>query len=377
MASLDEQRSERKRFLRPYVAPDWMASQLRVPSHRVALCHLPTPIEALDRPLPGVATNAGAHVAVKRDDLTGGVEMTGNKTRKLEFLLADAINNDCDVIVTTGGQQSNHCRATCAAAQKVHLPTSMILRDDGHGDNGNLFIGAVLGATQTVVPRPVWQANGGHAGYLEKGCATATAQGLKPCAVPCGGSNRIGVFGYLQCCEEMVQQGALNDVTHVVCTSGSGGTVAGLAIGIALLRHANVLKRDVAVVSYCVCDTPDEFYDIVDGLIADIALPDSFAATLKARDIVTLRDAVGEGYGKTTLDERKFLVETARATGIVFDRTYTNKAVRALAIDLANGTLPTNKAAAGASSQPARVLFVHTGGAPSVFDHHDVLKDAL
>jgi D-cysteine desulfhydrase len=342
-------------LLHTYTPPSWMSitdgdfCAAKPPSHRVTIANLPTPVE--DFPLPNIPE--GVKVRVKRDDMTGGIELTGNKVRKLEFLLADAMKKHAEVIVTTGGTQSNHARATVAACRKLGLRAVLGLRDDGHGTNGNFVLEKILGAEQHVIPKDQWAQRGGHPGVLTQ---LAREYPGKAYAIPCGGTNSLGAWGYIQCVEEMRVQEALNGVSDVVCASGSGGTVAGLGIGLRALT-ASQQSSKINLTSYCVCDTPVEFYDIFD----DIATQVLSNCRYKATDLVTMKQATGLGYSKATIEELQFMNRVARETGIVFDRCYTNKALYGMVKDLQTGGL-----------QPTgTVLFLHTGGGPSVFDEHE------
>jgi D-cysteine desulfhydrase len=333
-------------------APDWAAGLAVVPPSRIRLAATPTPVEVVSIPTTSV------EIRVKRDDATGGVELTGNKTRKLEFLIAAALTQGADLVVTTGGSQSNHCRATVAASARAGLAVHTVLRDDGTASGGNFLLGAVLGARQTVVPRSQWR---GHECHLAAAVDEAKATGRRPVAIPCGGSTAVGMWGYILCVDELLTGGHLDGVSHVVCASGSGGTAAGLSVGLYLARRAGALNHDVAVRSYCVCDTPDYFYDIVDALLDEQrgASDDTQSplAGVKARQIVDFIDAAGRGYGIPSDEELATRQVVARACGMVLDTTYTNKAFSGLLTDIRTKEF----APSGA------VLFVHTGGGPSLF----------
>ena len=342
-------------MLQDYTIPDFAdVCDGVVPTKRLALAHLPTPIEPIRLP----NTPEDVAVFLKRDDMTGGIELTGNKVRKLEFIMADAIANGAQRIFTTGGTQSNHARATAAACARLGLPCELYLRKDPSNGSGNAFLDALLGATvreysrdaikelQLKAPDGDWVAAEAQKRSAETSERIVT--------IPVGGSNTLGMWGYLNCVDEIAKQTSLNDFASVVCASGSGGTVAGLGVGMELYRRAH---KGVApkVVSYGVCDTPEYFHNVVDSLSRR-----SWSACPASKDLIDMRDAAGDGYGRNTAEHLQYLSLVARQCGVVFDTCYTGKCLFQFGRDMTAGHY------AG-----GRVLFVHTGGGPSAFDKKD------
>jgi 1-aminocyclopropane-1-carboxylate deaminase/D-cysteine desulfhydrase-like pyridoxal-dependent ACC family enzyme len=237
-----------------YTAPRWAPAELKQPSQRLRLAHLPTPIHRWE--LPGVEPSV-TEVWIKRDDCTG-CELSGNKVRKLEFLLAEALAGGCDAVITVGGIQSNHCRATAAAARRVGLTPHIILRtkdpDSDPGLVGNLMLDRMVGAHIHLVSDEEFAAKGGWRLVCELKDKLEKEQGAKVYPFPSGGSNDVGTWGYIQAIAEIEQQAkdlAVEfDAVYYAC--GSGGTGAGLALGM----HASSLQGEL--VGLCVDDTPQE-----------------------------------------------------------------------------------------------------------------------
>ncbi|GIL75760.1 hypothetical protein Vretifemale_5490 [Volvox reticuliferus] len=238
--------------LQTYSPPDWAAQIPLAPSHRFRLGMLPTPIH--EWRLPGLPEDV--RVLIKRDDLSG-MQMSGNKVRKLEFLMAEAVQGGYDCVVTIGGIQSNHARATAVAARYLSLPCHLILRTSRQevasdpGLVGNLLVERLAGAQLHLVTKEEYGAVGSGA-LLEQLRLELEAEGRKPYIVPVGGSNSLGCWGYIEAINEIWQQtgdhqeqqrvttgkeGGTGGVTDIVMACGSGGTAAGLALGSAL-RYA-------------------------------------------------------------------------------------------------------------------------------------------
>lgn len=238
-----------------YLAPNWVQPELKPPNQRLRLAHLPTPIHRWM--LPGVDPSV-AEVWIKRDDCTG-CELSGNKVRKLEFLLAEALAGGCDSVITVGGIQSNHCRATAAAARRVGLTPHIILKtkspDSDPGLVGNLMLDRMVGAHIHLVSDEEFAAKGGWGLVCELKEKLEKERGAKPYPFPSGGSNDVGTWGYIQAIAEIEQQtkslGFEFDAVYYAC--GSGGTGAGLALGM----HASSLQGEL--VGLCVDDTPQEY----------------------------------------------------------------------------------------------------------------------
>lgn len=301
---------------------------------------------------------------MKRDDLSG-MQLSGNKVRKLEFLLADAVAQGADCIITIGGIQSNHCRATAVAAKYLNLDCFLILRtskalvDKDPGLTGNLLVERLVGAHIDLVSKEE---------YSRIGSLTLTnllkekliKEGRKPYVIPVGGSNSLGTWGYIEAISEIEQQlqkgtsGTKFDDIIVAC--GSGGTVAGLSIA----SWLSELKTKVT--AFSVCDDPDYFYDYVQGLL------DGLEAGINSRDIVKIENAKGLGYAMSTAEELKFVKEVAETTGVILDPVYSGKAAYGMMKDMTQNP---------AKWESRKILFIHTGGLLGLFDKAEEMASSV
>lgn len=299
----------------------------------------------------------GPNIYIKRDDQLG-LAAGGNKTRKLEFLMADAISHGADTIITTGGVQSNHCRLTLSAAAKEGLNCRLLLQEhlpDSYDSeaSGNNLLYKILGADSVeVIPRTV------NSSERMKAIAdNVTAAGGIPYIIPGGGSSPRGALGYVVCADEILAQAEAMSVTfdHVVCASGSGGTQAGLITGFARA------KSDTSVTGVSISASRDVQEGRVFELITELsALLDApFSAP---RELVTVLDEyVGPGYTLPTPEMAFALRFFAQKEGILLDPVYSGKA--------AAGLIQT--ARLGEYAADSNVLFLHTGGSPAIYAHPD------
>jgi D-cysteine desulfhydrase len=319
---------------------------------RVHLAQLPTPLQPAPRLLPALLGTEGPALYIKRDDLTG-VELTGNKVRKLELLLADAQRQGADTVLTCGGVQSNHCRATALAAAQLGLRCIVLLRVDDPAQPpplaGNLLLDALCGAELRFISRAAYKE---RATLMAELCAELRAQGRTCYAIPEGGSNALGALGYVRCIEELRAQIAEPQrPLTIVHAAGSGGTGAGLLLGIALCE----LPWRVAAVN--VCDDRPYFVrrvqEILDEAAASFALPAAARLSAAGEQVIDIRDGyVGRGYALSQPDELRLLRTACRTQGLVLDPVYTGKALRGLTEELRR-----DRATFG-----SRVVFLHTGG---------------
>ena len=327
----------------PYVPPAWAAGVAHPPACRVVLAHTPTPLHAW-RP-PG--TPPGVTLLLKRDDMTGA-ELSGNMVRKLEFLLADARARGCDAVVTAGGVQSNHCRATAVAARMLGLEVHLVLRTRraalrlDPGGVGNLLPERLAGAAVHLVSREQY-ARHGSAALLEAAAARLRAQGRRPYVIPVGGSDATGTWGYLQLAAELAAQLPAGGMHALALACGSGGTVAGAALGCHLARLR------CTVLAFGVCDDPAYFSAHVAGIYRQMGVPpaDADAALATIRFV----QARGAGYAQSTPAELRSIADCARATGVLLDPVYTGKALHGLLAELGTGEW-----------DGRTVVFLHTGG---------------
>lgn len=339
---------------KPYEPPPWASHLSPIPSHTFSLGHFPTPIHMWN--LPNLPKNT--EVWLKRDDLSG-MQLSGNKVRKLEFLLADAVAQGADCIVTIGGIQSNHCRATAVAAKYLNLDCYLILRtskllvDKDPGLTGNLLVDRLVGAHIDLVSKEEYAKVGSEA--LTKILKEKLLnEGRKPYVIPVGGSNSLGTWGYIEAIREVEQQlqhsSTEQKFDDIVVACGSGGTVAGLSIASML----SGLKAKIN--AFCVCDDPDYFYEYVQGLL------DGINAGVSSRDIFSIETAKGLGYAMSTADELKFVKQVAETTGVILDPVYSGKAAYGMMKDM--GENPRKW-------EGRKILFIHTGGLLGLYDKAD------
>ncbi|KAJ6418690.1 hypothetical protein OIU84_001959 [Salix udensis] len=310
-----------------YAPPSWASLLNPIPSHIFSLGHLPTPIHKWN--LPNLPANT--EVYLKRDDLSG-MQMSGNKVRKLEFLMADAAAQGADCIITIGGIQSNHCRATAVAAKYLNLDCYLILRtskvvvDKDPGLTGNLLVERLVGANVQLISKEEY-AQIGSVNLTNDLKEKLEKEGRKPYVIPVGGSNSLGTWGYIEAIREIEQQvqattGRIK-FDDIVVACGSGATIAGLALG----SWLGTLKAKVH--AFAVCDDPDYFYNFVQDLI------DGLKAGVDSHDIVNIQNAKGLGYAINTSEELKFVKQIATATGVVLDPVYSGKAAYGMMNDMA------------------------------------------
>lgn len=336
-----------------YSPPSWASKLHPLPSQFCTLGQFPTPIHRWN--LPGLPKDT--EVWIKRDDLTG-MQLSGNKVRKLEFLIADAKAQGADCVITIGGIQSNHCRATAVAAKYFNLDCYLILRtsrtvvEQDPGLEGNLLVERMVGAHVSLVSKEEY-VQLGSVGLGKLLTEKLKAEGRKPYVIPVGGSNSLGTWGYIEFVKELQGQlegGKVSGIKHfddIVMACGSGGTTAGLA----LAAHLSNLQTKIH--AYAVCDTPEYFYEYVQGLI------DGLDAGVKSEDIVKVVNAKGLGYAMSTTEELKLVKEVAELTGVILDPVYSGKALIGMLKDMAENP---------SEWEGKKVLFVHTGGLLGMYD---------
>lgn len=314
---------------------------------RFSLTQLPTPLENLERLSRELG---GPELLIKRDDLTG-LALGGNKTRKLEFLVGQALAQGADTLVTLGAAQSNHCRQTAAAAAKVGLKCELILNGKKPDmPNGNLLLNELLGARAHWIERPQ------RAAKLKSLDEELQAAGRKPYLIPVGGSNGIGAVGYVVAMLELMEQlrASKQRVDHMVFGSSSGGTQAGMVLGARLADFAgSVIGLSIDK------DDPEHFeYETEVAQIAnDCAHYIGSDVRLTREDIQVAYGYKGEGYGVVGELEREAIKFMAHTEGIVLDPVYAGRAFGAL-VDLIRK---------GRFQRKESVLFWHTGGTPALF----------
>ncbi|MFD1707923.1 D-cysteine desulfhydrase [Siminovitchia sediminis] len=312
--------------------------------------HGATPIEFLKNLTQQLE---GPQIFMKRDDLlglTGG----GNKTRKLEFLVADALAEGADTLITCGAVQSNHCRLTLSAAKKEQLSCHLVLeervKDSYHPEaNGNIFLFHLLGADSiTVVPGKSDMLH-----EMEKVANEVRKRGKRPYIIPGGGSNEIGAAGYTACAHEITAQIYEKSLTFdcIVCASGSAGTHAGLLVGM----HSNSHHIPVIGVSTGRSKTDQE--KIVYNLANKTAEHLKLKSFISPDSVHVEDDYIGQGYSLPTDEMRQAVSLLAKTEGILLDPVYTGKTMAGL-IDLVQK---------GMFKKSDNILFLHTGGSPALY----------
>ncbi|CAD7700724.1 unnamed protein product [Ostreobium quekettii] len=342
----------------PYLAPPWAQKLKAIPRERYCLGLLPTPVHKWKpKGVPG-----DLDLWIKRDDLSG-VSLSGNKVRKLEFLLADAKAKGHDCVITIGGIQSNHCRATAVAARYLDLDSHLILRNNERaaqndpGLVGNLLVERMVGATIHQVTKAEYQRVGSEA-LVEQLAQQLKADGRNPYVIPVGGSNSLGTWGYLECVNELQAQVGGEGFTDIVVACGSGATTGGTALGVLLSGW------QVEVHSYGVCDDEDYFYDFIDGLYAGLGATKDVIGK-DSRSMFQAIQAKGAGYALSREEELHTVQEIALSTGVVLDPVYSGKAAHCFFEDVR--TSP-------AKWSGKKVLFIHTGGLLGMYDKTDQLQ---
>ena len=302
-----------------------------------ALAHLPTPLEPADRLGRAIGLPAG-RLWVKRDDCTG-LATGGNKARKLELLVADALANGCDVLVTAGGPQSNHARTTAAAAARAGLGCVLAFNADPPPQTeGNQLLDDLLGAERRFVgPVPMDDLNDVASAITDE----LRRAGRRPYLIPVGGSSPLGASAYVAAADEITAALGHDDLV-VVTATGSGGTHAGLA---ARLGHDRVIGVDVGALA--------DVATVVRGLALDVAALVSLPRPSGEPRLV--RDQVGAGYGAPTAACLDAIRLAARSEGLLLDPVYSGKAMAGLA-GLARAGLPAKA-----------IVFLATGGVPALF----------
>jgi L-cysteate sulfo-lyase len=324
---------------------------------RVSLAHLPTPLE----PLPRLSKHLGGpNIFVKRDDCTG-LGTGGNKTRKLEFLMADALRRNSTVVITQGAVQSNHARQTAAAACKLGLRCELVFEkrvdqpSEMYLNSGNVFLDRLFGATIREVEK-----GSDMNAALEAVADEWRSRGETPYVIPGGGSNKVGALGYVDCALEFLNQANRSGlvINHVLHATGSAGTQAGLVVGMKA-SHCGIPLLGIGV--NVDRETQEQR---VYKLAVETAEYIGAAGVVARGDVVANCDYVGDGYGVPTEGMNEAVLLLARLEGLLFDPVYSGKGLAGM-LDLIG------KKQFGKSDN---LLFIHTGGAAGLFAYRDRLK---
>jgi D-cysteine desulfhydrase len=330
---------------------------------RVPLANLPTRGHWLR-----YGEGKGPRIWLKRDDHTGA-EVMGNKIRKLEYLMAEARAQEATHIITCGGEQSNHARATAFAAARLGMRSVLILRtnDPAHppAPTGNILLDRLVGAELVWISRPAWRDRNR---LLAEQAERVRAAGGRPYVVPEGGSNALGSWGYIRAMHELAED--LRDIASparpvtVVYACGSGGTGAGLILGAKLLGLA---ARGIRIAGVNVCDDRAYFLDAISKVCAGAEARWQLGADVTADDIDIIDGHVGLGYARSRPEELATLRDLCRSDGVVLDPVYTGKAFHGVVTELGR--------------DPARfgsaVVFLHTGGLYGLFASPETVAQVL
>ena len=316
---------------------------------RLKFAHLPTPLEALPRLAEALG---GPRLLVKRDDQTG-LAFGGNKTRKLEFLVAEAQAQGADTLITAGALQSNHCRQTAAAAARFGFTCTLVLvGNEPEEPSGNLVLDRLFGA------QVVWADKANRDALLQQTFERSRAEGRKPYLVPYGGSNSTGALGYVFAVEELLAQGPAPD--WIVFASSSAGTQSGLVLG------ARLYSFPGKVLGISVDEPQDVLQAHVAGLASETSTRLGKRIDFSPDEILVNADYCASGYGVLTDGERQAIRLFAGREGLLLDPVYTGRAAAGM-IDLIRK---------GFFRKDETVLFWNTGGQPAIFaaQYRDLLK---
>jgi D-cysteine desulfhydrase len=317
-------------------------------AQKTALGHYPTPIQFL----PRLSKHLGYEIYLKRDDITE-CAMSGNKIRKLEYLLHDAMKTGCEVVVTTGGVQSNHARATVYGTRRLGLQPVVVLIGDEPAKpwDGNLFLEYIAGAEVHFIPdEDFWN---GCERKMREIADFYAAKGMKTYIIPMGGSSEFGHLGYLNAAVEIMEQEKSMGVKFdaAVCAVGTGGTLGGLLL-------ANELAGfDKRIVGVNVSETAQFFRQKVHDATTDFGAKFGFDVDIPESSIEIADGFVGPGYAKTTPEGIALLKLLAKTEGVVLDPVYTGKAFQGML-----SMIESKKFKPG-----SKILFLHTGGIYGLF----------
>lgn len=317
---------------------------------RIRLAQLPTPITKLARFSERFANTS---VWIKRDELTG-TEVSGNKIRKLEFCIAEAQQQSCDTLITCGGIQSNHCRATAILGARLGLKVHLILRGEKPTTpDGNLLMDYLAGAEISYMSQRDWR---GHEDLARELQARYGAQGRKAYFIPVGASDEVGLWGYIKAAEELKNdfQTLGMEPEYVVTATGSGGTQAGLLVG------AQLLDMSSQVLAFNVSDDAAYFDEKIRHDVTLWKQRYKVDFDEQKMQIKTIEGYLGAGYGIAGPEIFETIAELARCEGIFLDPVYTAKAFHGMVAELQKGE-------SGALPGARNVVFVHTGGLFGVF----------
>lgn len=306
---------------------------------KISIAQIPTPLE--------VSKFDNKKFLLKRDDLTG-CELSGNKIRKLEYLLYDAKLNKADVLFTCGGEQSNHARAVTLSAKKIGLKSILFLWGKEKSNvSGNLFLNKVYGAEIRFLSKREYE--NVNEIMLEEAINLQKKKGLKAYIIPEGGANVIGTYGYFNFVSELSSQIDNNKLEGIVVAAGSGGTAAGILAGIS---HLNLKTKVIAVnVLYDEFTIKNKILNLTQAFLNQYKVSNR----LLEENLVILDGYSEEGYKKIDQIKIKLILKFAAETGILLDPVYTGKAFYAYYENYLRKNLG------------MKYMFIHTGGLFGIF----------
>ena len=317
---------------------------------RIKLANLPTPIVKLR------LSELMPTIYLKRDDMTG-VALSGNKIRKLEFVMVDAIRQGADTLITCGGIQSNHCRATAVAAAMVGMKSFLVLRgEQPQIPDGNLLLDSIVGSEFRFITAEDYRDRVME--IMEQVAEDLKKIGRKPYIIPEGASDELGAVGYMHAVKEIKEQMDTFDIRFdaIVCATGSGGTQAGLIMGC----KSHELNADI--IGFNVCDDEAYFKTKIRQIIKRAEERFDCNFDIKKEDIKIIDGYVGLGYAMCRPEEGEFIKEFARLHGFFLDPVYTGKAMYGLYDQIKNHKI----------DQYKHLLFLHTGGIFGLFPKREL-----
>lgn len=319
---------------------------------RLDLAQTPTPLQFL----PRLSGELGTRIWVKRDDMTG-CAISGNKVRKLEFVLAKALAEGADTLITCGGLQSNHCRATAILGAQLGLKVHLILRGEPPAElDGNLLLDSLAGAEISCYPVSKYRR---LPALFEQWAAHYRSLGHRPYLIPTGASDGIGAWGYIHATSELAGQMQEKAVSPraLICASGSGGTQAGLTLGCAL----NQLS--CPVIGFAVCDDAAYFQNKVREDMRDWQQRYQMPIDVESLSLHVNDEYIGPGYARATPEMFATIRRLAALEGLILDPVYSGKAFHGMLQEIKKGTFQ------GAGD----LVFIHTGGLFGLFAQRDQL----
>ncbi len=314
---------------------------MNIPS-RLSVANTPTPIQKLDK----LSKLLHKNIYIKRDDFTGN-EWSGNKIRKLEYAINEAIQQGASTIITCGGLQSNHARATTAIANRLGLKAHLVLRGTKQDHpQGNLLLNEIMGAKITYLEPEIFNAD--YLSYMENLKSEYENTGIKAYIIPMGASNGIGNFGYYNCYQEIkAQENELSIQFDTIVTAvGSGGTYGGLFLGNILNDYSK------KIIGFNISATPEHFRSEIEKIVLESLKIMDYKIEFDSENIQIIGGYEGIGYALTQPFELEFIKKIASLEGLILDPVYTGKAFRGLYNEVEKGTFE--------SAQ--NILFIHTGG---------------